>query len=787
MITPLKENQDQIGILQRALKREKAARKAAEKILEDKSRELYSKSEELSELLKEKSDTLEGVFKNINDAYLVMDLNGNVLKMNEVAVEVFGYDINKEAFNLSELVYKEDIEYTAKCFGKLYEEGAFNDYTARIVDKHNNLKWIEVNCSIIYNKENKPIAAQGIVRDVSEWVKMKKQLEDQKNQLSIIINNSPIGITLSRNGQKGLLLINNSLKEMLGYSSEEFDNINVDDLTHPDDIEKSNKLTDQLYKGVISSYNLEKRYLKKNGDVLWAKITVTAVKDDNNSIKYKVVTVEDIDKERLDKEKIIESEQRLSALVLNLNKGVILEDENRKIVLTNKKFCQFFKINANPKDLLGMDCKIAAEHNKLLFKDSESFIGRMDEIIASKQAVFGEQLEMVDGVILERNYSPISINGIEKGYLWTFSDITLEKRYNLSLEAQKIKYSNIIANMNLGMVEINLNDEILMVNQSFIEMSGYSKKELIGKVGRDIFTLKNTPDVIKVQKEKRLKGESNSYEFQTKNKKGETKYWLVSAAPNYNLLGENTGTIALSLDITDLKKLELQKENILKELEKSNSQLHEYAHIVSHDLKSPLRSIDALVSWIKTDNEGKFDEITLQNFDLLDATLHTMESLISDVLEYSSAGSQTHKVEEVDLNNTLTNLKKALFIPKNISVNVLKKLPILKGDKTKFQQLFQNFISNAIKFCDKEIGIIEIDCKEDTAFYQFSIKDNGIGIDKKYHDKIFEVFHSLNKREDSTGIGLAIVKKIVDLYEGNIWLESELHKGTIFYFTIKKN
>ena len=214
--------------------------------------------------------------------------------------------------------------------------------------------------------------------------------------------------------------------------------------------------------------------------------------------------------------------------------------------------------------------------------------------------------------------------------------------------------------------------------------------------------------------------------------------------------------------------------------------MHEYAHIVSHDLKSPLRSIDALVSWIRADNEGKFDEMTLQNFGLVETTLETMEKLISDVLEYSSAGSSTQEDEDVDLNNTLCDLKKILFIPENISVNVLKNLPIIKGDKTKFQQLFQNFISNAIKFCDKEVGIVEINYEDKEPFHQFSIRDNGIGIEKKYHDKIFEVFTSLNKREDSTGIGLSIVKKIIALHEGKIWLESEPNKGTTFYFTIKK-
>ena len=113
-------------------------------------------------------------------------------------------------------------------------------------------------------------------------------------------------------------------------------------------------------------------------------------------------------------------------------------------------------------------------------------------------------------------------------------------------------------------------------------------------------------------------------------------------------------------------------------------------------------------------------------------------------------------------------------------------MPTVKGDITKFQQLFQNLISNAIKFNNKDKGLIEVNFTENKSFYQFEIKDNGIGIEKKYHDKIFKIFHSLNDSKDSSGIGLSIVKKIIDLYDGNIWLESEPEIGTTFYFTIKK-
>ena len=660
-------SQEKIEILKRRLEREKAARKVAERILENKSKDLYNLSEDLKKTnfklehhLHEKSSQLQGFLKNFVDAFVAIDPFGNVIKFNDAATNLFGYDIKTEALNIVDLIYEEDMEYALSSFSDLKTRGFFKNYEARVYTKSKQIKWVNINASVILDKNKILIGAQGIVRDIT--------------------------------AQKAL------------------------------------------------------------------------------------------------NEKLKASEGRLSSLIVNLDSALLLEDENNKIVLTNSKFCEIFKIPISPNSLKGQDCSNAAEENKNLFLNPDAFTSRIKEILKTKQQVIGDELTMKNGVILERDFIPILKGNKYEGHLWTYRNITLKRQYSKSLEAQKVKYSNIIANMNLGLVEVNEKDEILMVNQSFSKMSGYSEEELIGSNASSIFLSDQDRNLIESQIENRVKGNSTSYELKVENKKGELKHWLLSGAPNYNLSGEYIGSIGIHLDITKLKKLELQKETILKELEKSNLQLQEYAHIVSHDLKSPLRSIDALLSWIKTDNEGRFNKNTLQNFDLLDTTLETMEMLISNVLIYSSAGSYKHKnIEEVDLNRTLIDVKKILLIPDNISINVLNYLPIVTGDKTKFQQLFQNFISNAIKFCDKEIGLIEIDYVDNNTFHEFSIKDNGIGIKKKYHDKIFQVFHSLNNRKDSTGIGLSIVKKIIDLHEGNVWLESKPGIGTTFYFTLKKN
>lgn len=278
--------------------------------------------------------------------------------------------------------------------------------------------------------------------------------------------------------------------------------------------------------------------------------------------------------------------------------------------------------------------------------------------------------------------------------------------------------------------------------------------------------------------------------------------WLIISTPTKSYLNSFTNTTRLSLFFIIILSIVMlyyfyrnfrefnqqEKNQILleKAVNERTEELQEYAHIVSHDLKSPLRNIEALVSWIKEDNKDNFDKNSLKNFDYVESTLEKMELLITNILGYSSINIRLNKIQEVDLNTLITNLKSTLFIPKNISINVLSKLPVIKGDKIKLHQLFQNLLGNAIKFNSKEHGIIEIDVLDKKSFYQFSIKDNGIGIDKKYHKKIFQIFQVLNQSKTSTGIGLAIVKKIVTHYHGEIWVKSKIGKGSTFYFTIKK-
>tara|TARA_R110002072_G_scaffold209497_5_gene367137 strand:- start:9226 stop:10290 length:1065 start_codon:yes stop_codon:yes gene_type:complete len=235
----------------------------------------------------------------------------------------------------------------------------------------------------------------------------------------------------------------------------------------------------------------------------------------------------------------------------------------------------------------------------------------------------------------------------------------------------------------------------------------------------------------------------------------------------------------------EIVEINKQKESLLSELAHQNQELNDYAHMVSHDLKSPLRSIDSLTAWLKEDYYDKFDNKGKQQVDLIRNSVEKMDILISGILEYSTIGRNKIDIYEIDLDILLNDILNSIQIPNHFSI-IKNKLPIINGDKYRIQQLFQNLIVNAISYNDKKLAEIEISTKDQGQFWEFQVKDNGMGIDEIYFDKIFKTFEFLDSNKKSSGIGLSIVKKIVDLYGGEIWLTSEPNVGTTFFFTLKK-
>lgn len=246
-----------------------------------------------------------------------------------------------------------------------------------------------------------------------------------------------------------------------------------------------------------------------------------------------------------------------------------------------------------------------------------------------------------------------------------------------------------------------------------------------------------------------------------------------------------TGTIR---DISERKQAQEQRDRLLHELESANEELKNFGYVVSHDLKAPLRAIGSLANWLSTDYANKFDDEGKEHMRLLISRVYRMDGLIDGILQYSRVGRVKETVIAVELNRLVREVIDLLAPPANITVSIVNSLPTVVTEPTRIQQVFQNLLSNAIKYMDKPKGEIRIDCLAEGRQWKFSITDNGPGIDQQHFEKIFQLFQTLAPRDrvESTGVGLSLVKKIVEMYGGCIWLESTVGQGSTFFFTLPR-
>jgi signal transduction histidine kinase len=269
--------------------------------------------------------------------------------------------------------------------------------------------------------------------------------------------------------------------------------------------------------------------------------------------------------------------------------------------------------------------------------------------------------------------------------------------------------------------------------------------------------------------------------------------WTFSRAiPLQDANGEIVEWFGAATDITEQKQareeLEVRVEQRTAELQAANRELNDFATIVSHDLKTPLRGVATLAKWLQSDYAAKLDEEGREYLAEMVKRTNRMDRMIEDILQYSRAGRASEKPEPVALAELVSGVVQDLAPPTHVRLRIAPDLPVVQGEPVRLRQVFQNLIGNAIKYASKPQVEIQVGWTDDGSLWQFSVTDNGPGIEERHFERIFQIFQTLATKDktDSTGVGLALVRRIVERAGGRVWVESRVGEGSTFHFTWPK-
>lgn len=331
----------------------------------------------------------------------------------------------------------------------------------------------------------------------------------------------------------------------------------------------------------------------------------------------------------------------------------------------------------------------------------------------------------------------------------------------------------------VGFALLTVDDHFLEANAALTRLLGYTRDELLAtpldRLAHPDDRANDAP-----QRAATLAGDLESYQVEKRylHKDGSVMDCLLNVSLIRTFAGEPSYFVVQLVDLTAQKRL-------VAELQRANDELQHFAAIISHDLKAPLRAIHTLLRWLDADHANQLNAEGHDLIHLLMQRAEHMDEMINGLLEYSRLGHPDDHRTDIDLNALVRDIA-AMIVPNDhFDVVITPALPVVHANPIRMQQVFQNLIDNAVKFCDKEHGIIRIGCEQDVGFWRFWVQDNGPGIDPANYQRIFDLFHKLRtpRPHPGSGLGLAIVKRIIETEGGKIWVHSN-GELTTFTFTL---
>ncbi|MEP1075095.1 PAS domain S-box protein [Leptolyngbya sp. FACHB-16] len=744
------------------------------------------------------------------DGIAILNTKGEYTYLNQAHASLFGYRCAEELVGKTwkTLYSAAEVErFEQKVLPKLPEARAWR---GEAIATRRDGSTFHQEVSLTLTPQEEMIC---ICRDISERTRLEtarrqaqQALEQSEEQFRTVFDNAPIAISLVRVDNYQIFRVNAAHYQLFGYSDAELAAMSISDLTHPDDLAEDIKQVEQMLRGEISGFQMEKRFITKKGDVILANMTVALISDPDGCPLYSMAMIEDIT-ERKQSEMLLKAQQEfLRRLIDTVPNLIFVKDWQGRFTLVNQAMADIYQ--AKISDLVG---KTNAEVHPNV-AEVEQFLAVDREVMTTMMT------RLVEETITDANghqcyfqtiKTPImSVDGHSQEILGVATDISDRKcmeeqlRQNEAwlLETQRIAH--------MGSWQLDVATQRNTWSEETFQIFGYAPEqpeptyeELIQSVHPD-----DREQNEAVFKEAIAQVKPFELEYRVVHPDGSIIHVLVKGQPVLAETGDLLSFLGTVLDITDRKQFEEQLRQTNERLALINGELaratrlkDEFLANMSHELRTPLNAILGLAEGMKDQIFGEVGEQQMKALEIIENSGHHLLELINDILDIAKIESG-----QLDLNCAATAIEplcqaslafikqQALIKDISLTIKLPFDLPDLCVDERRIRQVLINLLSNAVKFTP-EGGSITLEVSfpgshkpglESRQFLRIAVIDTGIGIAPEHIHQLFQPFiqidSALNRKYQGTGLGLALVKRIVELHGGQVELTSEVGVGSCF-------
>jgi len=664
-----------------------------------------------------------------------------------------------------------------------------------------------LNDERILNRAYIPIVLDGVYKghlwsytDVTESKKAQEALEQSELKNRLIMN-SALDAIITIDDQGLITFWNPQAEKIFGWQEAEVLGKRLTDNIIPRYHKKGHETGMENYyltgTGPVLNKMLELPAVNKKGEEFQIELSIIPVKQGNNN--FFCSFIRDISDRKKNEEALKASQELWRFALEGAGDGVWEYNFQTKKAFFSKQYKRMlgYQEEEFPNDPNEWMSRIHPEDLPMILKTDEAyFAGEINSHQREYRILHknGDYIWVLDrGMLVNR-----TPEGLPERIIGTHSDITDRKLSEQALSNKEEKYRSIITNMNLGLVEVDNDDYIQFVNQSFCKMAGFNEGELIGAKVTEVLNLGESKNLIESKNSLREKGISDAYEVNIRNKEGELRWWLISGAPRLNDKGEHVGSVGIHLDITNQKKLEYDLIKAKEAAEASTEAKEAFLANMSHEIRTPMNAISGMAGQL---NKTTLDQNQRFFLNTIRSSADNLLVIINDILDLS-------KIESGKL-----SLEKIGFEPKQVVSHVMEVMrhraeekgleftnsfcdqklsEVLIGDPYRLSQIMLNLVSNAIKFTPK--GRVDVSCRvlqdfETAQLIEASVMDTGVGMEKNFIANLFDKFsqedNSITRNYGGTGLGMSICKQLIELMNGEIKVISKKGQGTVVSFILK--